>query len=396
MNAAGTSPGPGGLGAASVRSEASSVRSSRSGAFGSSGLSRHVSARVPIQGPGRELDAYRPASIPAAPETMPVPSGKSWKLQATLPGAVIHDISFASLTVGFAAAELGQVWKTTDGGSTWKEILNLGFPYYFYGVKALDTNNVVISGFDDSNFESLIRWSSNGGSTWSNDIVLSTSGWGDRVRFIGSQTGLVMDQLNLNGPNAAHYTTDGGQGAGDWTQVEPDPNGGWFGDQFGMLADQTTQAAGITYCASANAGQSWTCGPSIDNVFDGPVFFFNDQAGWVGGGEISPNVAGWLHRTTDGGKTWSGRVLNSPFPIREIYFLSPTLGWAVGGNIYSNVGGIYSTKNGGAKWKLELNTNGVELKSCDSRPSGKKVQVWCAGFNGNLSGAVYTTTLKVP
>src|SRR5689334_13397254 len=98
----------------------------------------HVSARVPVQGPSRELSAERAvkATAPSTPDAVS-PTANAWTLQATLPGAVIHDISFPSPTVGFAAAELGQVWKTTDGGATWTEILNLGFPYYWFGVKAL-------------------------------------------------------------------------------------------------------------------------------------------------------------------------------------------------------------------------------------------------------------------
>ena len=152
--------------------------------------------------------------------------------------------------------------------------------------------------------------------------------------------------------------------------------------------------SGITYCSSANAGQAWSCGPSIDSVFDGPVFFANDSAGWVGGGEISPNVAGWVHRTTDGGTTWSARTLNSPFPIRDIIFTSPNVGWAAGGNIYSNVGGIYFSKDGGQKWTLDVNTNGNEMSSCDMQPNGKKIQVWCAGYSSGLNGVIYSAEIR--
>jgi photosystem II stability/assembly factor-like uncharacterized protein len=57
----------------------------------------------------------------------------------------------------------GQVWKTTDGDAHWKEVLNLSYPWYWYGVKALNT----ISGFyDSSTFEGIIRWSQDGGSHW--------------------------------------------------------------------------------------------------------------------------------------------------------------------------------------------------------------------------------------
>src|SRR5262249_32818518 len=156
---------------------------------------------------------------------------------------------------------------------------------------------------NDSNFEGIIRWSHDGGITWTPDIVLTTAGWGDRVRFLpaDSTDGIVLDQLNLNAANAAHITIDGGASASDWNADVPDPNGGWFGDQFSLLSNGHVRASGITYCvASIPSGAQWSCNPSIDSVFDGPTFFFDDRNGWVGGGEISPNVEGWLHRTTDG------------------------------------------------------------------------------------------------
>ena len=35
--------------------------------------------------------------------------------------------------------------------------MNLGYPYYWYGVDALSENDVVISGFDNSNWRGLLR-----------------------------------------------------------------------------------------------------------------------------------------------------------------------------------------------------------------------------------------------
>ena len=355
---------------------------------------RHVSQRTPVQGNSHELSADRAAQLPTpfAPVKLTL---NPWQKLATIPGAVIHDISFATQKVGFAAAELGQVWKTIDGGHTWAEVMNLNFPYYWYGVKALTANDVVISGFNDSNFEGIIRWSHDGGKTWTSDIVLTTAGWSDRVSFTDSQHGLVVDQLNLNAANAAHYTTDGGAADSDWTAVVPDPNGGWFGNQFSFLPNLHIRVAGITYCTSLNEGAAWTCMPSVDSVFDGPVFFVNDRAGWVGGGEISPGVEGWVHRTTDGGRTWSGRTLDIGWPIREIFFLTPQIGWAAGGNVYSAVGGMYFSTDGGQTWSQDVDT-GAEMSSCDGGHIGATGQVWCAGYDASLNGVIYTLKGKLP
>jgi hypothetical protein len=351
----------------------------------------HVAARTPVLGSGHELSAERAANDNGGPRQYSInpATANAWKLLATLPGAIIHDLSFPTPHIGYVAAELGQVWKTTDGGKTWTEIVNLGFPYYWYGVDALDANDVVISGFNDSNFEGVLRWSHDGGTTWTSDIVVTTAGWCFRTRFVNRNDGLIVDGLNLNAANAAHYTTDGGQNASDWTEVVPDPNGGWFGNQFSFLPNLHAQMSGITYCSSTNGGQTWTCGPSVDSVFDGPTFFVNNQQGWVGGGEISPSVEGWVHRTTDGGNTWSARTLDGPWPIRQILFLSGLTGWAAGGNVYTGVGGIYFSRDGGQTWSVDVTTN-AEMSACDSKESGTHFQIWCAGTDASFNGVVYS------
>jgi len=89
---------------------------------------------MPVRSPRFEAAANRPI-VPAGAIARPFVRGSKsdWTLLATLHGAVIHDISFPSSKVGYAAAELGQVWKTSDGGKTWSEIMNLGFPYEGFG-----------------------------------------------------------------------------------------------------------------------------------------------------------------------------------------------------------------------------------------------------------------------
>jgi photosystem II stability/assembly factor-like uncharacterized protein len=132
----------------------------------------------------------------------------------------------------------------------------------------------------------------------------------------------------------------------------------------------------------------------VDPVFDGAVEFVNHTDGWVGGGEISPDVEGWVHVTTDGGRTWSDRTLDSPWPIRELDFLSPTLGWAAGGNVFSGVGGMYFTSDGGTTWSLDADT-GAEMGSCAQVRSGTAVRIWCAGTSGSFSGVVCSLKLRL-
>ena len=351
---------------------------------------RYVSQRLPVQGIGRESAAERPRVVPATRHAAAVARGAShWRLQAPLPGAVVHDLAFPTAQVGYAAAELGQVWKTSDGGENWTRVMDLGFPYYWYGIHAFNALDVVVSGFDNQAFTGVLRWSHDGGETWSDDVVLVEQGWSGRVRFAGDQLGLVLDITNFNDVNMSHHTSNGGLAGSDWLDVVPDPDGGWFGNQFSLLQSGRARASGITWCDSANAGADWTCGPAVDPVFDGPVHFFDEANGWVGGGSITPEVAGWLHHTADGGATWSGRTLEAAWPIREILFVSDRTGWAAGGNIYSNVGGMYYSNDGGETWAADFDSEGYEMAAC----AHAGLRLWCAGFNAAFDGAVYTLDL---
>jgi len=359
-------------------------------------LVSHVSRTVPVMTGARALSAERPMVVPdpaKQPRRDPsTPPANTWNLLATLPGTIIHDLVFVSSTTGFAAAEGGQVWKTTNAGKTWKMVLNLGYPYYFYGVAALSGKVIAVTGFIDSSTSQtgVLRWSQDGGTTWSNDITLTTNNeWLQRIRFANAKDGVILDLADGN----AQYTTDGGATAPDWTTVVNNPDGGWFGLQFSLLPNLHARASGINFCTSLNSGAQWSCGPSVDSVFDGPVLFQGDTFGWVGGGEISPAVEGWVHVTTNGGKTWSARTLDGPWPIRQFVFLTNKMGWAAGGNLYTGVGGIYFTSDGGQTWSVDADT-GAEMDACDKRTLKVGHQVWCAGYDGSLNGVIYSAVTQ--
>lgn len=351
----------------------------------------HVSVVYPVVGAGHSLSADRPIVAPnlaARPRPRSEnPAANSWKLLATLPGAIVHDMVFATSTIGYAVAEGGQVWKTTNGGKAWTEVLNLGYPYYFYGVAALNAKTLVVSGFIDSATEQagVLRWTQDGGQTWSSDVTFPSMSL-QRVRFANSLDGLTFD---LSG-GTVQYTTDGGATSSDWTTVLANPSQAWFGFQFSFLPNFHARASGINFCGSPDGGAQWRCGPSVDQVFDGPVLFGNDTLGVVGGGEIAPNVEGWVHITSNGGKTWSGRTLDGPWPIRELVFITPKDGWAAGGNFYSGVGGIYFTNDGGNTWSVDVTTN-AEMDACDQKKLKTGHQVWCIGYDQSISSYVYST-----
>jgi photosystem II stability/assembly factor-like uncharacterized protein len=317
-------------------------------------------------------------------------SGFTWNLQATLPSTVLIDLSFADDSVGYACAELGIVYKTTNLGATWSRIMNLGFPYYWYGVSAVSRQRAIVTGFNNTAGTGIYRWTTDGGSSWDSIVTLDTANWLSRAHFADSLHGIISA-----GWNGGIWRTDnGGLNPSDWSYVQIDPERGWFEGNFCYRADGRCYLTGISFCQSADHGVNWNVQHSADPVFDGGVWFSDTLHGWTGGGQISAPVSGWVHRTIDGGATWSDRLIETPAPVRAVLFLNDTLGFAVGGNVYSSAGFIYSTVNGGDSWRLDVNT-GAEMKGIDYKVVGDSIDIWCSGFNnsGNFTGYIYKTRI---
>jgi len=337
------------------------------------------------------------ASVLARPGVVPAAHVSRWKRAATLPDTIVDDIAFLSPKIGYAVAQAGIVLKSRDGGRHWRRVLDLGLPYYWMGVHAFTASDVVITGYIDSPTRQagVLRWTHDGGRTWSDDIVVSPDGLLGRVEFADARHGLVLGDANAAHESGA-YTTSTGGGAAEWVRSTPDPSNAWLGAEFSLLPNLHARAAGIEYCDSIDGGGTWHCGPSIDRIFDDAVFFIDDQTGWVAGGAISGNDSrsGWVHRTVDGGATWSGRSLDVRTPIAVVRFVTRELGWAAGGAT-PDEGAIYGSSDGGQTWSLDLDTHDIQIGACDARGIGRRYRAWCTGVGvaGSLRSVVFTTAV---
>lgn len=336
------------------------------------------------------------ASALARAEVPNTPEPNVWHEVAALPGTWIQDLSFVSARVGFAAGGNGQVLRTVDGGETWQPVIDAPNPYYWYGVRALTPNDIVATGFynSDAAYEAMIRWSHDGGDTWSDDLVLTTTKYvhANRVHFWNSQLGFVATS---SGAPDMFRTTTGGATEADWTAMTVSED--WFGAQFSALPNGHVRISGIDYCESLDFAETWTCRPSIDPVFDGATFFSDDRHGWVGGGGgigvpegDPPKFEGWVHVTTDGGETWSDRTLDIDWPIRSILFVNQRDGWAMGGYALGGYlgigdsGGAYISHDGGQTWALEADV-GVIFEACATAD----YHLFCSGVDSNATSHVF-------
>lgn len=323
--------------------------------------------------------------------------GFVWKEKFEEAMFVPEAISFSDRKHGFVAAELGKVYRTIDGGKSWEKVLDAEFPHYWYGVHAFNKDRILITGVNNSKASAIIRWSEDGGTTWTEDITLQPApnkapNWLFKVVFKDDLNGIIV------GTSGRIYrTTNGGRKATDWTLIDvKDDLAGGLGTDLIYRPDGIVTLTGVDDCDSSDGGLTWSCRNSIDEVFDGPIAFGDVNYGLTGAGTIFPKEEGWLHRTTDGGRTWSQRLLTQNLPIRTINILNSQIAFAAGGSIWSNTGGIYSTNDGGDSWQLDINTH-AEIVGMTIVPVKEKIfDIWCVGTDQTLTGRIYKTrvTLK--
>jgi len=97
------------------------------------------------------------------------------------------------------------------------------------------------------------------------------------------------------------------------------------------------------FCADA-PGQWERVNPKPTNVPLNGIWLFDTLDIWAVGSH------GTIVHTTDGGNTWSERLLSPKAELQKIYFTNPLHGVIVGGDISAQNGALFVTTDGGITW----------------------------------------------
>lgn len=222
-----------------------------------------------------------------------------------------HQIEFVNERDGWIR-EFLSIWRTRDGGVTWRETLSTVTP----GVLGQPTSMFLISA----------------------DILVSSAS--------GGQVYLTKDggeTWNIQTPLAGDNI--------DFTDV-------WFIDQkHGWLAGYQILVAGESLrpllFETTDGGESWKELSLIADIQPSSVCFVGDE-GWLTGsrrivkGE-SVTLVGVLLRTSDGGKQWSPVQFGPGQPsFGRVRFNDKEHGWLDGGD------SLYRTEDAGKTWNVVL------------------------------------------
>ena len=259
----------------------------------------------------------------------------NWEFQLSGITRNIWAVYFTTLTEGWAAAEGGKLLHTTDGGSDW-QVIQIGnqFTDDFMDLTFVNENTGWVCGSNSKMFKTT-----NAGQNWF-ELSVPTTSVIRSMCFLNESLGwavTVSDHLILK-------TTDGGQ---TWAQQNSGLTGNlhhsrvFFTDENnGFITGFSLGSQIESYILkTTNGGQTWA--PSFNFQYQNldPIFFKNQNVGWIGG------LDGFLIKTTDAGETWQTQNSGTSEAITDFFFNDENKGWYAGFN-----GALYQTNDGGNSW----------------------------------------------
>src|SRR4051812_27219618 len=267
------------------------------------------------------------------------------------------------------------VYKTTDGGDTWQfaGLVNAG---QIGAVRIHPTNPDIafVSAMGDafkSNPERGIFKTTDGGRTWR------------KVLFVSDSVGAMDVELQPGNPNVVYAWMSHLQRK-PWTIISGSKDGGFYkstdgGEHFTKItaglpgeligkANLAVTAAkpdrvyalieakpGGGFYRSDDAGQSWTLANSMPALLQRPFYYTTLGADPTSADTVYGGAEGFF-KSTDGGKTFT--TMRTPHGDNHDIWISPKDGNTM---IQSNDGGANVSFDGGRTWSTQMNQPTSEI-----------------------------------
>ena len=240
-----------------------------------------------------------------------VSAQETWYFQNPIPTASeLYWVSFVDPQTGWVVGADNTFLRTSDGGTTWDH---------------LQIRNV----------------------DWIIDqcLVDRETGW-----VIGATNSRLIGWGNTEFDQVLYKTTDGGLswqmrdslgsqicGSGNLSQIFfADETTGW------LIIGSTSDRTDGRMLKTSDGGETWFPLGEVARQIGG-LFFVDSVTGW--GIRSLSYYQSEIVRTTDGGTTWIGCVVDVNGGLGSLFFIDSETGWVVGTDNY-----IYKTTNGGNAW----------------------------------------------
>ncbi len=308
--------------------------------------------------------------------------------EAMLDDAALADVAFVDDRHGWAVGDRGVVWRTADGGQSWRRQQS-GVDCPLSGVCFVDPLRGWAVGGSTRPYthatQGVVIKTQDGGRTWQtlpSPMLPALVG----VRLFDGRRGVAFGRSLPAYPAGMFFTSDGGV---TWQPVTTDRGGDWLAGDF--IDPDTGAAAGpggaqasvvqrhVTHSALAgptlrglhalrlvppvggwlvgdgglvmttgDLGHSWQTPPGelpsgVAEQFDFHAVAVRGEKVWVAG---SPGTR--VFHSPDGGQSWQAIATGQNVPLRAITFIDDQHGWAVG-----ELGTILATADGGQSWRMQ-------------------------------------------
>lgn len=281
--------------------------------------------------------------------------GKNWHTMSANTIDGFAGVSFIDAQRGWAVNNHGEVWRSVDSGGTWNPIGKLeakrSGDWHF--------NSAVKIGFVDELHgwivETLSIWrTEDGGATWKevfSTLLPEVEGQPTAASFLSAMRAWV------SGTDGEVYAT--ADGAETWQTRKIAGKDSSFTDVFflkersGWLAGYVGGQYGAKIYRTRDGGLTWHLLPTTDQTaYIHSIYFFNDEEGWaVGNSPTSDRKSshGTLLQTTDGGESWQLLPIgeNEAF-FDRVHFSDAAHGWLFARD------NVYRTEDGSKTWRAVL------------------------------------------
>jgi photosystem II stability/assembly factor-like uncharacterized protein len=273
--------------------------------------------------------------------------GKTWRSYLSVSGLAPvtlyeNKIQFIDDNIGYTGGQYGRLYKTTDGGSRWKQLFFPEFKIDITDIQFLDENTGYVVGLNYPGNNFNFYRTTNGGINWYSSTIPLAVGQLTCMHFLNDSTGYVGDS---NG--STHFTTNSGN---TWiTHNLP------VGLNIDYLFFTSTLNGYCENYRTTNGGTSWTLLTGANGATSG--YFFNDTTGFIA---TNSNL-----KYTNNGSSFG--IVPGTSDTRSISFEN-NIGLTVG-----DYGHVFVSTNYGVTWQnksIPSAYTNYHIKSCDVTNNG--------------------------
>jgi photosystem II stability/assembly factor-like uncharacterized protein len=293
-----------------------------------------------------------------------IDGGDNWQMQKRIFEISLNQIYIIDENNVYAVGI--KIYKTSDGGVNWIDVSpNLtGRSYNSVWFKDIKSGVVVGNYYNNIFSSGIILRTTNGGSTWNENIVSQFGNIYD-LQFSDSTNGYFRAQKDT-----IHFLCKSEDMCSTWTvKIQ---NRYWI-SSYQVLDSKTTYAimpdsttANIIIMKSSDGGTNWQYieAHNIDWCGINKIFFTKVSNALLLGSTFGGSV---LFRSTDEGYNWIIKKFN--YPLTDACFINQDIGILVGGGCFGGgrghsggcwpEGKIFMTNDGGKTWNYKYGTGDI-------------------------------------